>query len=110
MSALEPPCHDGKYVFLSKPRTLVNLDGSVTAEVDVVLTTLVFRRNPDEPIVFVGPYRDTMRGDRVHRAPYPHDVAAELVQQAQDRALDACSAHDAEPPTERRKGAPCDGI
>ena len=105
MSALDPPCPRGKDVFLSKPRTLVNLDESLNVEIDVdldVKVTLVFRRRTNEPIVFVGPYRDTMHGDRVHRARYPHDVAAELVQQAQDRALDACALHDGAPTTERR--------
>lgn len=105
MSALDPPCLDGKEVFLSKPRILHNLDESLIVEIDAdldVKVTLVFRRRTNEPIEFVGPYRDTKHGDRVHRARYPHDVAAELVQQARDRAIDACAEHDGEPLTQRR--------
>lgn len=108
MHGLDLPCLDGKEVFLSKPRILVNLDESLTVEIDLdldVKVTLVFRRRTNEPIEYSGPFRDTSRHDRVHRARYPHDVAAELVRQAQDRALDACAEHDREPQTERR-GAP----
>ena len=108
MDPVDLPCLDGKDVFLSKPRILVNLDESLIVEIDAdldVKVTLVFRRRTNEPIKFVGPYRDTKHGDRVRRARYPHEVPTELVQQAQDRALDACAAHDVEPPTER-KGAP----
>lgn len=108
MHALDLPCLDGKVVFPSKPRTLPNPDGSLTVEIDLdldVKVTLVFRRPPNGAIEFIGPFRDTSRHDRVHRAPYPHDVDAELVQQAQDRALDACAEHDVEPQTEPR-GAP----
>lgn len=107
MHALDLPCLDGKVVSLSKPRTLPNPDGSLTVEIDLhldVQVTLVFRRPPNGAIEFIGPFRDTSRHDRVHRAPYPHDVDAELVQQAQDTALDACALHDREPQTER-KGA-----
>ena len=107
MNPVDLPCPRGKVVSLSKPRTLPNPDGSLTVEVDLdldVQVTLVFRRPPNGAIEFVGPFRDTSRHDRVHRAPYPHDVDAELVQQGQDRALDACAMHDREPQTER-KGA-----
>lgn len=102
MSALDPPRLDGKYVFLSKPRTLVNPDGSVTAEVDVVLTTLVFRRNTNAPIAFCGAFVDVWHDDRVTRVPYVHEVHGALVSQAQDRAFVACAEYDGEPPTQRR--------
>lgn len=104
MSALEPPCLDGKGVFLSKPRVLVNLDESLIVEVDVVLTTLVFRRKQGA-IDYRGAFRDTKHGDRVHRAQYVHELPDKLVSLAKDRAIDACAEHDREPPTERR-GAP----
>ena len=101
MIPVDPPCLDGKYVFLSKPRTLQTLDGSVTVEVDVVLTTLVFRRK-DDPIAFCGAFVDVWHDDRVTRVPYVHVVDGALVSQAQARALDACAEHDVEPPTERK--------
>ncbi len=106
MSGLDLTCLDGKYVFLAKPRTLVHPDGSVTCEVDVVLTTLVFRRNLDAPIAYCGAFVDVWHDERVHRVPYVHEVDGALVSRAQDRALDACALHDREPVTERRKGAP----
>lgn len=101
MIPLDPPCLDGKYVFLSKPRTQQNLDESVTCEVDVVLTTLVFRRQKDAPIAYSGAFVDVWIDDRVTRVPYVHEVHGTLVSQAQDRALDACAAYDVEPQTER---------
>lgn len=105
MDPVDLPCPRGKVVFLSKPRTQQNLDGSVTAEVDVVLMTLVFRRNPDEPIAFCGAFVDVWTDDRVTRVTYVHEVDGALVSRAQDRALDACAEFDVEPQTER-KGAP----
>lgn len=103
MSALDPTCQDGKFVFLSKPRILRDLDESLIVEVDVVQTTIVFRRK--DAIEFCGSYRDVTHDDRVHRVRYEHDVPAEVLTLARDRALDACAAYDVEPPTERR-GAP----
>lgn len=105
MDPVDLPCHHGKFVFLSKPRTLVTPDASAIIEVDVVLTTLVFRRQKNEPIVFCGAFVDVLADDRIHRVPYLHAVDGALVAAAQDRALDACAEHDVEPPTERR-GAP----
>ena len=101
MSALDPPCHDGKFVFLSKPRILRDLDESLIVEVDIVQTTIVFRRR-DNAIAYQGAFVDVTHDDRVHRVKYVHDVDAELVTQAQDRALDACAAYDGEPQTERK--------
>ena len=100
MDPVDLTCLDGKHVFLSKPRTLVNLDESLIVEIDVVVTTLVFRRK--DAIEYRGAYRDTYHGDRVHRARYEHDVPADVLSVATQRALDACALHDVEPPTERR--------
>ena len=105
MIPLDPPCQDGKYVFLSKPRVQVYLDESMTTEVDVVVATLVFRRRTNEPIAYSGAFVDVWIDDRVTRVPYVHEVHGALVAQAQDRAIDACAEHDREPQTERR-GAP----
>lgn len=105
MHALDLPCLDGKVVSLSKPRTLPNPDGSVTCEVDVVLATLVFRRQKDAPIIFCGAFCDVWHDERVTRVPYVHAVDGALVSQAQDRAFVACVEDDGEPVTER-KGAP----
>lgn len=102
MSGLDLPCLDGKYVFLSKPRTLVTPDASVIAEVDVVVTTLVFRRQKDAPIAYCGAFVDVWHDERVTRVPYVHEVHGALVAAAQDRAFVACVEHDAEPVTERR--------
>ena len=103
MDPVDLTCLHGKSVFLSKPRILRDLDESLIVEVDVVQTTIVFRRK--DAIAFVGAYRDVTHDDRVHRARYEHDVPAEVLTLARDRALDACAAYDGEPPTER-KGAP----
>lgn len=100
MIPVDPPCLDGKFVFLSKSRVQVNLDQSMTIEVDVVLATLVFRRK-DDLTAFCGAFVDVWHDDRVTRVPYVHDVDGALVSQAQDRALDACAEHDVEPQTER---------
>ena len=104
MPALDPPCLDGKTVFLSKPRILVNLDESLIVEVDVVITTLVFRRK-DDALDYRGAFRDTTHDGRVHRARYVHELPGDVLSLARDRALDACAEHDGEPPTQRR-GAP----
>jgi len=101
MPAVDPSHDSGKYLYLSKPRTLVNPDQSVTTEVDVVLTTLVFRRQKDAPIAYSGAFVDVWIDDRVTRVPYLYEVHGALVAQAQDRALDACAAYDVEPQTER---------
>ena len=104
MPGLDPPCLDGKDVFHSEPRCQRNPDGTLIVEIDLdldVRVTLIFARK-DAPIEYRGAYRDVTQNDRVHRARYPHDVAAELVQQAHDRALEACATYDGEPQTERR--------
>jgi hypothetical protein len=99
MSALDPPCIDGKEVSLSKPRVRQNHDGTLDVEIDLdTNVTLLFSRNAG-PLVFCGAFH------REHREPYAHEVPADVLSVARDRAIDACAQHDVEPPTER-KGAP----
>ena len=100
MPAVDPSHDSGKYLYLSKPRIIVDLDESLIVEVDVVQTTIVFRHR-DNAIAYQGAFVDVTHDDRVHRVQYVHDVAAELGQQAHDRALDACAAYDG-PQTERK--------
>jgi len=101
MPGLDPPCLDGKEVFLSKPKILVNLDESLIVEVDVVITTLVFRRKQGA-IDYRGAFRDSMHGDRVHRVRYAHELPESVLSLARDRVIDACAEHEGEPQTERR--------
>lgn len=101
MDHIESICPSDKLVSLSKPRILPNLDKTLIVEVDVVLTTLVFRRK-DDAIEYHGAYRDTCHDGRVRRTPYAHELPESMLSLARDRALDACADHDREPPTERR--------